>query len=596
MRKYRSLLLALLAVSFIPALLLAFQRIRFEHDYHTYAIIMDYSAAHAMALETGQSDAQYLGGVKALGVNGVALYEDTLARAIKHDEVVYRSGSDWRNELRNLGKPFSQIDPTGYYLRSIKPNAAEAFTAMYSYPTRRQTIGSQTWIVFPIDVKGLVYGPDPALITQMKALGLLIVYRPLNVVQMRDPGNNFPPADYIVYGGDEVTGYGDVDKLDRVRQRTADRITGLIEATDQKGLEDIAKRNPMIRLFSVRPEWQAVLKPDELASKFVLAARERNHRLLYVRPFQRPSDTAIFLQTTVAGLDKAGLASGKPGPLNYQPSRTLRILSAAGPVIATLLLVTVYPWAILGWAIAGLSLILAVGFGGVGFGAPALLAACVFPALGLGLWRNTPYDWLRATLITAVGAVFVGVLGAGRLEVLAVAPFRGVAATLIVPPLLLAIALLPHQNWRKTFTDLWNTPITLGVLLLGLLGVAAVALVYLRRGNTPAIGVSATEAKVRAALQDTLIRPRTKELLLHPAAILGLTGVMPAWITNVLLIAGVVGQGSIIDTFAHYHTPLLISLLRTFNGVWAGALIGAVVAGLALLARRALAPRPVLAR
>ncbi|HEX2864868.1 MAG TPA: DUF5693 family protein, partial [Deinococcales bacterium] len=578
MRKYRTLLLALLAVSFIPALLLAYHRITFERDYKTYAIVMDYQAAHATALANGLTDEAYLGQVKALGVNGVAIYEDTLARAIQRDDVIYRAGSDWRNELRLAGKPFTAIDPAAYYIRSVKPGAAETFAAMYNYPHRTETIDGQSWIAFPIDPKGLVYGPDLNLIARLRALGLLIVYRPLNVLQMRDPGANFPKVDYLVYGGDEVTGYGDPDKLEKVRQRTANTITGLVEATDQKGMEVISKTNPMVRVFSVRPEWQAVLQPEEVASKFVLAARERNHRLLYVRPFQRPNDTVIFLNKTKAGLDKAGLVEGKPGPLDYQPNRTLRLLSAVGPVIATLLLVTVFPWEALGWAVAAACLLLAVAFGGRGFGAPALLAGCVFPVLGLGLWRNTPFDWLKATLLTVVGAVFLGVLGAGRLEVLAIAPFRGVAATLILPPLLLAVALLPRQDWRKTFSDLWNTPITLGTLGLGLLGLAAVALVYLRRGNTPAVGVSDIEAKARAALQDTLIRPRTKELLLHPAAILGLTGVMPAWITNVLLVAGVVGQGSIIDTFAHYHTPLLISLLRTFNGIWAGALIGAVVA------------------
>ena len=38
-----------------------------------------------------------------------------------------------------------------------------------------------------------------------------------------------------------------------------------------------------------------------------------------------------------------------------------------------------------------------------------------------------------------------------------------------------------------------------------------------------------------------------------------------------------IGQGSIVDSFAHYHTPLLISLQRTVNGIFFGALIGVAV-------------------
>ena len=150
---------------------------------------------------------------------------------------------------------------------------------------------------------------------------------------------------------------------------------------------------------------------------------------------------------------------------------------------------------------------------------------------------------------------------------------------------LLALAMLPNQDIRKTLRDLWNAEINLGTLGLALIALAAIALVLSRRGNTPSVGVSATEAKVRAALQDSIIRPRTKELLLHPAALLGTAKGWPLWFSNLLLIAGVIGQGSIIDSFAHYHTPLLISLLRTVNGIFWGGLIGFIIIPVSVIAR-----------
>ena len=115
--------------------------------------------------------------------------------------------------------------------------------------------------------------------------------------------------------------------------------------------------------------------------------------------------------------------------------------------------------------------------------------------------------------------------------------------------------------------------------LIAIIGavIGAVALTVLRRGNTTGGSISPTEARVRAALQDSIIRPRTKELALHAPAMLALIGVLPPWMNNLLLMGSTIGQGSIVDSFAHYHTPLLISLQRTVNGIFFGALIGVAV-------------------
>jgi hypothetical protein len=45
-----------------------------------------------------------------------------------------------------------------------------------------------------------------------------------------------------------------------------------------------------------------------------------------------------------------------------------------------------------------------------------------------------------------------------------------------------------------------------------------------------------------------------------------------------------VGTADIVDTFCHLHTPLLVSLLRVFNG----AVIGIVLGALAVMVYRAI--------
>jgi Family of unknown function (DUF5693) len=575
----------LLTLSIIPALLMAWQRIQFERNYNTLALVMDYSDVLKQARENGLPVETLLEKYKALGVGGVAVYEATLARLVQNDAAVYRDGSSWRNDRISLGRDVSQIVSRGFYARSIIVGTVEKFAAKYKYQTRRVLVDGQQWIAFPLDVFGNPAGPDLSLISRLEGLGLFVVYRPFDQLAVTDPGADFPKVPYLIYGGDSVSGSADEAKLERVRQRTTGMVTGLIEATDQVGIDVITKINATVRVFAIRPEWQALLKPEEVASKFVLAARERNHRLLYIRPFLRIDDTERFLKQIKIGLDKAQLKLGKPGPLEFAPNPTLRRLSVLGPALGLALLATCFSSAWLGSLIAVGTLGLCLVAGGIGFSGVALLAACVFPTLGFALARETPISWFKATLITLMGAFFVAALGTSRNEVLTLEPFRGVALTLALPPLLLALAMLPNQDIRKTLRDLWNVEINLGTLSLALIGLAAIALVLARRGNTPSVGVNATEAKVRAALQDSIIRPRTKELLLHPAALLGSARGWPLWFSNLLLLAGVIGQGSIIDSFAHYHTPLLISLLRTVNGIFWGGLIGFIIIPVSVILR-----------
>ncbi len=573
-KNLQSILGLLLTLSLIPALILAWQRIQFERDYDIVGLTIDYQDLVIQSRENGLTEDDLLKKYQALGIKGISLYEASLSRLVQQDRAVFRDGSSWRNERLSLGQDVSQIRSREYYLRSLVPGVAERFTAKYRYATRNVSIDGANWIAFPLDVAGLPAGPDLALIQKLEGMGFFVVYRPFEASSLVDPGADFPKVPFIVYAGDQVTGNSTKQKLETLVKRSASFVTGVVESVDQAGLTDIAKVNPVVRVFAIPAAWQALLTPEEVAGKFVLAARERNHRLLYIRPFQRIDDTETFLQKIGEGLDRAKLKLGTPTPLEFKQDELLRRLSLIGPLLALALFATVFSSQILGVVVAACVLALSFLFGGFASSGEALLAAIVFPVLGFALAREKLLDWGRACGITLMGAFFISALGAGRNEVLALEPFRGVALTLVMPPLLIALTMLPKQDIRKTVRDLWNTPVNLGVIAIIAAAAAAVALVVLRRGNATGAGVSVTEAKVRAALQDQIIRPRTKELLLHAPAMLALTKLLPPWTNNLLLIAGVIGQGSIVDTFAHYHTPLLISLQRTVNGIFLGGLIG----------------------
>lgn len=117
---------------------------------------------------------------------------------------------------------------------------------------------------------------------------------------------------------------------------------------------------------------------------------------------------------------------------------------------------------------------------------------------------------------------------------------------------------------------------TLCWLALG--GLAALVLV-LRSGHTAGLPVPALEIKLRAFLEDTMYaRPREKEFLIgHPAFLLAVLAAYRQWpryIHYVLVVVATIGQGSLVETFAHIRTPIYMSLVRGIDGLLLGAVLG----------------------
>ena len=67
-------LLLLIALSLIPALILAAGRVRFEGAQKTVSVVMDYSALTAQANLNGLAPLDLLARFRTLGVNGVSVF------------------------------------------------------------------------------------------------------------------------------------------------------------------------------------------------------------------------------------------------------------------------------------------------------------------------------------------------------------------------------------------------------------------------------------------------------------------------------------------------------------------------------------------
>ena len=82
-------------------------------------------------------------------------------------------------------------------------------------------------------------------------------------------------------------------------------------------------------------------------------------------------------------------------------------------------------------------------------------------------------------------------------------------------------------------------------------------------------------------------RPREKEFLFgHPAILLSLAALYRKWpqiLHYLLILAVTIGQGSMVETFAHMRSPFILSFIR---GLAAGTLsMVAALLGVMILAR-----------
>lgn len=339
----------------------------------------------------------------------------------------------------------------------------------------------------------------------------------------------------------------------------------------------------VVRLHGISAREMKALSNERILNRYVRAARERNMRVLYVRPFMEESGgwtrSLDLLQNLQRRLEAAGFELGQAQPFSpWQPSWLLTALVGAGTWAGAILYGQ--------FLFPRFAHLIAVG-GGAGFVASlallmvspllakqglALLAAVVFPCLALECQWGKRAFWRGQSvfLVSLLGALFVVGSLTGTEFLVKLAEFRGVKLMHVLPIALTFFTVVrPLKDWLgKEVPVRW----LLAVGCVGLVG----GVYVLRTGNF-GLPVPEIEVRAREALENLLrVRPRTKELFLgHPALYFALRSPNPkkSW----LLPVAVIGQLSLINTFTHTHTFLWVSLLRTVYGWVFGYLFGWVL-------------------
>lgn len=443
----------------------------------------------------------------------------------------------------------------------------------------------------------------------------------------------------IIVDGNEVPGYTEenteinLNKMADLLNKNGIGLAAIeLLKEPQKGFSTLAKQTNynVVRLHSFTEKdgekLTEPLKKSELqdriqgvADRLVLAVKDRNIRMVFLnaRPVKsldkgKLVDPLAAYYESLQGKDGAipriqevGFALGQAEPFEVQTTgwqKIARIFMLLGGVSLIVLMVSFFvPEAVLLLFVLGMLGLIALHTLSANLYAQglALSTAISAPSIAIMLairsvrsgaaakWKSGLAYALRTLILTSaislIGVVYEVALLNHVTYLLVLQQFRGVGVLHLLPIAIAGVYLLffsENNTYRDKIANIRRILSSfISVLWIVVAGVALAAVFYYlsRTGNE---GQASTVEKLfRSFLENTLgVRPRTKEFLVaHPLFLLGAYLSVRYKHAVYLIFIGVIGQLSIVDTFAHLHTPLHISLIRISYGLVFGALIGLVL-------------------
>jgi hypothetical protein len=617
------ILLLLLLPGLFAAIYMAAGRIQIENSSKNVELTLDYNEIQNLSASTGEDITAILRSFKAEGVTSAAINEDTVGSLIDLNQIRYNVPSD-------ASKPVT----------TIEVNDAELANRIYSALRKRlpnncikppKMSGKNAVIVvnmMPESLNQISLGIPLDKVRVVEAAGLSVVGRLLNnsIISRRMIDASFNELKqygikHIICGGEDVVGFKKLIPYTAEKISANSMIYGSIEFAKQKGDAALCAKlkGNYVRVHSISVTEMDKMTPSTAIERFARAVRERSIRMCYLRLPSVSGDDVLsdnmdYIRSINQSIEKAGFSVGAANPF----TNTARPLWAMALIVISivsggilLLNSTMSLSSMVKYGLLILGSIACIGIAAkaeIGYQGMALLSALIFPTLGVmtfaGPYFNNQYEngrallkavgiFIGASMFTLYGAAMIVGLLADRSYVVKLNQYVGIKPSAILPIMLIIFAMcagLPifnksfaevkadvYSNLRKLVSHplfIWHVIAALGALI-------AIAMAVLRSGNDPGVGISSLELKFRAILDELLVvRPRTKEFMIgHPAFIIGMALLLRknrGWGLP-LAAFGMIGQTSLLNTFCHIHTPLYVSIIRTFNGLWIGLALGIIL-------------------
>ncbi|QDH20870.1 DUF5693 family protein [Saccharibacillus brassicae] len=433
-------------------------------------------------------------------------------------------------------------------------------------------------------------------------------------------------VDRILFDGEETPGYAEEPEdrhLDEFAQLLNERGIGIAAIENlrgaQRGFETLAKETNynVARLYSLSGR-DSALDPDILADRFALAAKDRNIRMMFIHTAVQTNSVEGKITDTIENIVES--LEGPEGAIQRIQNYGFEMGTASAFDVAEMAGQNYFRWIAIIGAVALVALLVSI------FVPPLTLLSFVLGLVGVaGLYVLRPHVMEQAlALFAAISAPTIAMVFAVRkidrlhevgqtmstgrrlahsillflrtsaMSLMAVPfiiallhhvtyqlvldQFRGVSLLHLAPIALTALYVLFYRK-NSAFGSvgkIMRMPVTIAmVVIVAIAGVAG--LYYLSRtGNSGS--ASSLEIAFRNLLENTVgVRPRTKEFLLgHPIFIAGIFVALKYRHAIYVLIIASIGQLSMVDTFAHIHTPIWISLVRDLLGIGFGIIVGLV--------------------
>ncbi len=468
-------------------------------------------------------------------------------------------------------------------------------------------------------------GFDPKLVQKLRDLGLTLYPRLRHYpgysnatvsTILSDTAQMFPDS-VLIFDGDSILGSSGRLTPVAFEIRNSTLNFGWVEFAEQKGSRELAAMVPdrTARVHSIEDEEMEVITVERAIARYVRAVRERTARIVYLKPFllqtgqtNRISETIRLFSGVKSELESVGYTTGQPGFV--AELKGVNLITQAACVLALacaliLLCYTLYPrtWIALPFLILiGVFLIWGMGmFGrkiialGLAVTAPTLAVAWIthkselFQASKSSILQPI-FLWLGAVAISLTAGLFIHAILINNHTLLQIDAFSGVKIALYLPILLSVLIgvrlILPQENrtLSSAVSYLLNIQIKIWHVILALFGLIVLFIMLDRSGNFPILSVATWENQIRGWFETMLYaRPRTKEMFIgHPALLIGLMiGFSGFLYRRAVMYAGLVigsiALTSMVNTFCHIHTPLILSLFRTLAGVIIGGVLGILI-------------------
>ncbi len=511
-----------------------------ERSNRAVSLVVEFATVRDFALSQGVSVPDALAELSEIGVKAIALNEKTAGDLISSGQVsVTPSPQTTRglasNEFLITGRA-SDLEwiQSAYQARTGKKLLQSGLSG--AVPRQRLLTDD------PQFLRSITLGVDPAEAKLVRDAGLAIVGRIANPIGTSPRSIDWNLGELKRHGAEYYLPLGDAVLGDR------ELVNHTIQSLESNGLIYVAAefgktsgeskivgklQDQTVRLHAAQAAELQRMAPAAIVERYVKAARERNIRMLLVRPASASGEQPLgefnkLLREIRQGLEHDGLTLKAARPFAMPESNSLLKLILGLATVPVMAFVASRLFS------AGLvQSMTVVGAGLLGLATistslreyTALAASIAFPIAGYLWWleKDRRPVWLFIAGISAfsfVGGLQVAGHLTGLKYMLHLDIFTGVKLSVFLPILIVGLILAFRlKSWKQ----IGETPVLWGSLVASIVGLGVLMFMNARTGNDNPAAVSGLELQFRDLLDRLLfVRPRTKEFLIgHPALVVG---------------------------------------------------------------------------